>query len=785
MPELKRPLKVFLSYASQDKSLVRELSRRLVGEGWIDTWQDEKNLLPGQDWRVKIEEAVEEADVVIIVLSQHSVSKEGHVQKELRYAREIALEKPEDSIFLIPLRLDECEVPRGLRFYQWMDYFGERKNDGYDSLIKSLQLRYEQKLKQEEEGSVRQEKIRKEREAAEKIIRENTEKKVAEKAWLELEEKARQRNEKIMAEREAAKKAAREEEKRVLAEKAKHEKEENKSNVVKLKARSGIAYLIVGIVILVFGIGLFSSLNGGGGFPKSTQTSEMVFTSSPAPTLSTSLDFPRNLIPSASVTGTQVPQITPTSSNVFGGMLVYKSSGNNNSLSEFFIVDLTTDRQVQVTDNQGFNISNEKISDNNKYISFLYWYGDNDAGKLGVVNIDGTKIVPITNDLNIATADYFDWLPNSKLIFQNKKTRQVEIYDPLKEKIEVLGFGTSYFLSNDRGKVAVFDSQTKNLSVGDLDNISSGLKLIVNSAVPVVDLGKFFNVVWAPDGEKFAIITGDYYRKEKMQLSLWSKDGIRDLGLTVEDADHISFSWGENSGDYAYLVGTYENNKFTNKLNVDSKSIDIGQSQYLTGLYILPDRNLVYGYSGYASYLMDRKSLDAKVISGEYNLRSINNDITILYKPYSQDIPFILADKNGLHNLELSPFDMWSWNWIRAGDGLWLVSGNQILNLNTNESKTLTLPANSAIIAWTPANYYSNFSILPTMAPPLDLGIFTCNVWQIKVDKKYLARRTCSCYEVICNCIDYPWGDSPSEWERERNGVEDYFSELGGSCTNP
>ncbi len=83
MPEISRPLKVFLSYASQDKPSVRELSRRLVGEGWIETWQDEKNLLPGQDWRVKIEEAVEEADVVIIVLSQHSVSKEGHVQKRI------------------------------------------------------------------------------------------------------------------------------------------------------------------------------------------------------------------------------------------------------------------------------------------------------------------------------------------------------------------------------------------------------------------------------------------------------------------------------------------------------------------------------------------------------------------------------------------------------------------------------------------------------------------------------------------------------------------------------
>ncbi len=156
MPIDKRPLKVFLSYASQDRSLVRELSRQLMGEGWIDIWRDEKNLLPGQDWRVKIEEAVEEADVVIICLSNHSVSKEGHVQKELRYAREIALEKPEDAIFLIPLRLEECEVPRGLRFYQWVDYFGESKDSSYKALVTSLEYRYEQKIKIEEKERLKE-----------------------------------------------------------------------------------------------------------------------------------------------------------------------------------------------------------------------------------------------------------------------------------------------------------------------------------------------------------------------------------------------------------------------------------------------------------------------------------------------------------------------------------------------------------------------------------------------------------------------------------------------------
>lgn len=146
----KRLLKVFLSYASQDKSSAQEISNRLSNEGWIDMWLGEKKILPGQDWHLAITKAVENSDIVIICLSINSVSKEGYVQKELRYVREIALEKPEGTIFLIPLRLDECEIPKTLQIYQWVDYFKPDKNKGYSLLVESLKIRYEEKLKQEE-----------------------------------------------------------------------------------------------------------------------------------------------------------------------------------------------------------------------------------------------------------------------------------------------------------------------------------------------------------------------------------------------------------------------------------------------------------------------------------------------------------------------------------------------------------------------------------------------------------------------------------------------------------
>jgi len=79
MPESKRPLKVFLCHASQDKPAVRELYRRLVHDG-VDVWLDETNLLPAWtgSWR---SQGGRNADAIIICLSDKSVTKEGMFKK--------------------------------------------------------------------------------------------------------------------------------------------------------------------------------------------------------------------------------------------------------------------------------------------------------------------------------------------------------------------------------------------------------------------------------------------------------------------------------------------------------------------------------------------------------------------------------------------------------------------------------------------------------------------------------------------------------------------------------
>lgn len=132
-----RSLKVFLCHSSGDKPIVRELYNRLQ-KGKLRPWLDEKMLLPGQDWQLEIPKAVRDSDVVIVCISKRSINKEGYLQKELRIALDVADEKPEGAIFIIPLRLEECDIPERLRRWQWVDYF---EPEGFSRLMLALRKR--------------------------------------------------------------------------------------------------------------------------------------------------------------------------------------------------------------------------------------------------------------------------------------------------------------------------------------------------------------------------------------------------------------------------------------------------------------------------------------------------------------------------------------------------------------------------------------------------------------------------------------------------------------------
>jgi proteasome lid subunit RPN8/RPN11 len=130
-------LRIFLCHSSGDKETVRALYKRLRIDGF-DPWLDEENLLPGQDWNQEIIRAVRNSDVVLVCLSEKAISRAGYVQKEIKYALDVADEQPDGAMFLIPVRLEECDVPQRLGRWQWVNCFEEQ---GYPRLLMALEVK--------------------------------------------------------------------------------------------------------------------------------------------------------------------------------------------------------------------------------------------------------------------------------------------------------------------------------------------------------------------------------------------------------------------------------------------------------------------------------------------------------------------------------------------------------------------------------------------------------------------------------------------------------------------
>jgi len=135
-----RPIRVFLCHSRFDKPAVRELYFRLT-RSFVDPWFDEEKLIGGQDWEYEIRKAVKQSDIVLVCLSRQSVTTNGYLHKELRYALDAAEERPEATIFIIPLLLESCDVPERLSKWQWIDYTRE---DGWDRVMQAIRLRAKQ-----------------------------------------------------------------------------------------------------------------------------------------------------------------------------------------------------------------------------------------------------------------------------------------------------------------------------------------------------------------------------------------------------------------------------------------------------------------------------------------------------------------------------------------------------------------------------------------------------------------------------------------------------------------
>lgn len=117
-----KPQTIFLCYASEDREKVRAVYEQLQKNGF-NPWMDKEDLLPGENWRSEIPRVIRESDFILIFFSKTSVGKRGYVQTEFNLALDVLTEIPDGHIFVIPVRLDDCEIPSRFEAIHHCDLF--------------------------------------------------------------------------------------------------------------------------------------------------------------------------------------------------------------------------------------------------------------------------------------------------------------------------------------------------------------------------------------------------------------------------------------------------------------------------------------------------------------------------------------------------------------------------------------------------------------------------------------------------------------------------------------
>jgi len=105
----------------------------------MNPWIDEESLLPGQNWRIAISNAIRDSRYFVALLSSNSVNKKGYGQRELKEALDILDEYPQSQVYIIPVRLDNCQVSDSrLKQIQYVDLFPDWEK-GFRKILSTIQ----------------------------------------------------------------------------------------------------------------------------------------------------------------------------------------------------------------------------------------------------------------------------------------------------------------------------------------------------------------------------------------------------------------------------------------------------------------------------------------------------------------------------------------------------------------------------------------------------------------------------------------------------------------------
>lgn len=125
---------IFISYSHQDRVFVDELAANLVKRGRAHVWVDRWELRVGDSLLQRIQEAMQSAGALIVVLSKASVASEW-CRKELSAG--LIRELEERRVLVLPVLLEDCDIPLFLRDKLYAD-FRKSFDDGLRATLEAV-----------------------------------------------------------------------------------------------------------------------------------------------------------------------------------------------------------------------------------------------------------------------------------------------------------------------------------------------------------------------------------------------------------------------------------------------------------------------------------------------------------------------------------------------------------------------------------------------------------------------------------------------------------------------
>ena len=94
-------MKVFLSYASEDRALAAAINRALLHQGH-DVFFDRDDLPPGEEFHNRIRHGIEQCDLFVFLISEHALDSASYTLSELEIAQKV-IARPHGR--LLPVRV--------------------------------------------------------------------------------------------------------------------------------------------------------------------------------------------------------------------------------------------------------------------------------------------------------------------------------------------------------------------------------------------------------------------------------------------------------------------------------------------------------------------------------------------------------------------------------------------------------------------------------------------------------------------------------------------------------